>query len=85
MIFRMKLVAEYLQHVRQFETIAACEENPRLKIALERQAVMYGRRAEVRAGQLGKAASSKFSSTWTMIEPPEGEHTNGDRMRGGRF
>ena len=49
----MKLVTEYLEHVRQFEAIATREENPRLKIAFERQAVMYRRRAEVRARQLG--------------------------------
>ena len=49
----MKLVAEYLEHVRQFEAIATREKNPRLKVALERQAVMYRRRAEVRARQIG--------------------------------
>jgi len=51
----MKLVAEYLEHVRQFESIATREKDPRLKIALERQAVMYRRRAEIRTAQLGKS------------------------------
>jgi hypothetical protein len=51
----MKLVAEYLEHVRQFESIAIREQNPKLKIAFERQAMMYRRLAEVRAAQLGKA------------------------------
>ena len=49
----MKLVTEYLKHGRQFELTATREANPSLKIALERQAVMYRRRAEVRARQLG--------------------------------
>jgi hypothetical protein len=53
----MKLVAEYLEHVRLFESIAAREENPRLKVALERQAVMYRRRAEICARQLGQSFS----------------------------
>jgi hypothetical protein len=50
----MKLVAEYLEHVRHFEAIAAREKNPRLKIELHKQAGVYHRLAEVRAEQLGK-------------------------------
>jgi len=49
----MKIVAEYLEHARHFELIAAGEKKPNLRIALERQALMYRRRAEVRANQLG--------------------------------
>jgi hypothetical protein len=50
----MKLVAEYLEQARCFGLIAASEKNPDLRIALERQADMYRRRAEVRAERFGK-------------------------------
>ncbi len=50
----MKLVAEYLEHVRHFELIAASEMNSRQKIELQRQAGVYRRLAEIRVKQLGK-------------------------------
>jgi hypothetical protein len=58
----MKLVAEYLEHVRHFEMIATREMNPKLKVALLRQAVMYRRRAEVRAKQLGHPLQSRVEA-----------------------
>ena len=50
----MKRVAEYLEHVRHFESIAAREKDRRQKIELKRQAGVYRKLAEVRAEQLGK-------------------------------
>ena len=37
----MKMIAEYLDHARQFERLAALEENPKLKAELEKQAAAY--------------------------------------------
>jgi len=48
----MKMLAEYLEHVRQFERLAAEETNPQLKTDFEQQAAAYRMRATERAKKL---------------------------------
>jgi hypothetical protein len=45
----MKMVAEYLDHALHFERLAATEDDPKLKVELERQAVTYRNLATQRA------------------------------------
>jgi hypothetical protein len=49
----MKMVAEYLEHARQFERMAAEELNPKVKAQFERQAAAYRKLARERAKKLG--------------------------------
>jgi hypothetical protein len=49
----MRLIAEYLEHARHFERMAAQERNLRRRGALKRQAAAYRRLAEMRAKHLG--------------------------------
>ena len=49
----MKLVTEYLQQAAEFERMAAEATDPKLKIALEKQAASYHRLAAKRAAEFG--------------------------------
>ena len=49
----MKMLAEYLEHVGQFERLAAEETNPQLKADFEQHAAAYRKRATERAKKLG--------------------------------
>jgi hypothetical protein len=49
----MKLVAEYLANVQQFDRLAASEDDPDAKRALEQQAEAYFKLAVKRAAALG--------------------------------
>jgi len=49
----MKMIAEYVDHARQFERLALLEDNPELKAQLERQAAAYRKLAAERAQRLG--------------------------------
>lgn len=48
----MKLVAEYLEHVLQFERMGAEATDPALKESLKQQAAAYRKLAEKRAASL---------------------------------
>jgi len=52
----MKLIAEYLEHERQFKKLAACEKRVRVKAEHLKQAAAYRKRAEQRARDLGVPA-----------------------------
>ena len=49
----MKMIAEYLEHARQFERLGAEESNVTLRAQLLKQAEDYRRLATKRATQLG--------------------------------
>jgi hypothetical protein len=49
----MRMLADYLEHVRQFERIAADETLPQLKAAFEKQAAAYRKLVTERAKKLG--------------------------------
>lgn len=49
----MKLLGEYLEHAIQFERMAAEESDPKLKAAMESQAMAYRKMAAKRAKMLG--------------------------------
>jgi hypothetical protein len=49
----MKLVAEYLEHVVQFERMASEADDPDLKTKLMQQAAAYRKLAKRRAEQMG--------------------------------
>jgi hypothetical protein len=57
----MLKLAEYLEHVRQFERLAAEETNPVIKAQFEKQAESYRKLAE-RRQRLLDAAKPKISS-----------------------
>jgi hypothetical protein len=48
----MKVLAEYLEHARQFERLAAEETNPQLKADFEKHAAAYRQQATERAKKL---------------------------------
>ena len=54
----MKMIAEYLEHARQFERLAAYEENPEVKTVFEKQAEAYRKIAAERANKLGLPAET---------------------------
>ena len=58
----MQRLAEYLEHARKFERLAAEETNPQLKAQFEQQAVSYRNLAERRAAFL-RAVGSRFQKT----------------------
>ena len=47
------MIAEYLEHALQFERMAADEENPKIKVQFEKQALAYRKLATDRAKKLG--------------------------------
>ena len=47
------MVAEYLEHVHQFERLAAAETDSKLKADFEKQAQAYRKLAKERAANLG--------------------------------
>jgi hypothetical protein len=49
----MHKIAEYLEHARQFEGLAAAEKNLALKKQLQEQADAYYKLAKMRATNLG--------------------------------
>jgi hypothetical protein len=57
----MLKLAEYLEHMRQFERLAAEETNPVIKAQFEKQAASYRHLAERRAALL-RAAEPKNSN-----------------------
>jgi hypothetical protein len=54
----MKMIAEYLEHARQFERLAAYEENPEVKTVFKKQAEAYRKIAAERANKLGLPAET---------------------------
>jgi hypothetical protein len=56
----MQRLAEYLEHARQFEHLAAEETNPEIKAQFEKQAAAYRKLAERRAAFL-RAMGLKIS------------------------
>jgi hypothetical protein len=55
----MKMLAEYVEHARQFDQMAAAETNPKLKAVLHAQAEAYRKLAIARAKKLGLHAPPK--------------------------
>jgi len=55
----MKLLTQYLNHALNFESLAANETNPTLKVALAEQAKAYRKLAAERAAKLGLPQPSK--------------------------
>jgi hypothetical protein len=49
------MIAEYLEHALEFESLASREENPKIKIEFEKQALAYRKLATERARKLGLA------------------------------
>jgi len=47
------MLAEYLDHALEFERMAANEQNPQVKVQLEKQAAAYRKLAAGRAKLLG--------------------------------
>jgi hypothetical protein len=47
------MIAEYLEHALQFESLASREENPKIKIEFEKQSLAYRKLATERARKLG--------------------------------
>jgi hypothetical protein len=47
------MIAEYLEHARQFESMAVIERNPTIKEQFEKQAAAYRKLASARAAKLG--------------------------------
>jgi hypothetical protein len=55
----MKTVAEYIEHAREFERLAAMETNAQTKAELESQAAAYRGLAADRAKEIGSEPSKE--------------------------
>ena len=62
----MKMAAEYLEHARQFERMAAEELDLKLKAQFERQAGAYRKLAHERAKKLGLCETTDIKLSSSM-------------------
>jgi hypothetical protein len=63
----MQRLAEYLENARQFERLAADEENPAIKAQFEKQAAAYRKLAERRAEFLSRTQGQNFIKNPALV------------------